>query len=373
MRITFVLPPLTLSGGIRVIAIYAERLQRRGHRVVVVTPAMPKAPLRRRVRAWILGKTQGPPQVTFFDGTGVDLRHLLHPPPITDRDVPEADVVIATWFATAPAVLGLPLTKGKKVYFLQGYEGVIPFVSAEEVDATWRLPIRKIVVAEWLRDLARDRFGDDTAVCVPNSVDPKLFFAPPRGKQAQPTIGFIFAHAPLKGTDIAIRAAVEAKKKLPDLRVIAFGTELPSSPLVLPAFVEFVHRPPQPKIRELYAQCDVFLQPSRTDGFGLPILEAMACRTPVVASPAGAAPALLRQGGGKLVPAEDPVAMAAAAAELCALSDADWRTRSDEAYRIATSYSWDDATVAFEAALQRFFDEPRSSRQSPTADHKASA
>jgi glycosyltransferase involved in cell wall biosynthesis len=373
MRVTFVLPPLTLSGGIRVVAIYAERLQRRGHRVVVVSPAMPKDPLRRRVRNWVLGKTQRPPKVTFFEGSGVDLRHLAHSPPVTNVDVPEADVVIATWFATAPAVFGLSPTKGKKIYFLQGYEGVIPGVSADEVDATWRLPIRKIVVAEWLKDLSRDRFGDDTAICVPNSVDPKLFFAPARGKQAQPTLGFILAHAPLKGTDIAARAVAEAKKKIPELRVIAFGTELPTPEIGLPSFVEFIHRPPQPRIRELYAQCDVFLQPSRTEGFGLPILEAMACRTPVVATPAGAAPALLRNGGGKLVPAEDPAAMAAAAVELCLLPDAEWRVKSDEAYRVATSYSWDDATVAFEAALQAFFDEPTASRTQATVSRNASA
>jgi glycosyltransferase involved in cell wall biosynthesis len=351
MRITFVLPPLTLSGGIRVVAIYAERLQQRGHRVVVVSPAMPKEPLRRRVRDFLSGKDGATPRVGFFDGLGVDLRNLSHPPPVTDADVPDGDVVVATWFATAPEVFALAPSKGKKIYFLQGYEGVIPYVSADEVDATWRLPMRKIVVAEWLKDLSRDRFADDTAICVPNSVDPKQFFAPPRGKQARPTVGFIYAHAPLKGTDIALGAVADAKKRLPGLRVVGFGAELEKPGMPIPSFAEFSHRPPQSKIRELYAQCDAFLQASRTEGFGLPILEAMACRTPVVATPAGAAPALLRRGGGTLVPAEDPGAMAAAAVELLSLSDEAWRVKSDEAYRTATSYSWDDATAGFEAAL----------------------
>jgi hypothetical protein len=34
------------------------------------------------------------------------------------------------------------------------------------------------------------------------------------------------------------------------------------------------------------------------------------------------------------------------------LAEPAWQSRSDEAYRIATSYSWDDATVAFESALR---------------------
>ena len=42
MRITMVLPAFNLSGGIRVLATYAERLQRRGHRVLAV--AFPEQP-----------------------------------------------------------------------------------------------------------------------------------------------------------------------------------------------------------------------------------------------------------------------------------------------------------------------------------------
>jgi glycosyltransferase involved in cell wall biosynthesis len=43
------------------------------------------------------------------------------------------------------------------------------------------------------------------------------------------------------------------------------------------------------KIR-LLQRCRLFLQPSRFEGFGLSILEAMACGAPVVTSPAGAVP-----------------------------------------------------------------------------------
>jgi hypothetical protein len=37
MRIIFVLPYAGLQGGIRVIAIYAERLRRRGHTVTIIS------------------------------------------------------------------------------------------------------------------------------------------------------------------------------------------------------------------------------------------------------------------------------------------------------------------------------------------------
>ena len=41
MRITFVLNHVNLNGGLRVIAIYAERLKKRGHTVTVLYAARP--------------------------------------------------------------------------------------------------------------------------------------------------------------------------------------------------------------------------------------------------------------------------------------------------------------------------------------------
>jgi hypothetical protein len=47
MKITFVLPTLSLTGGIRVVSIFAERLRKRGHSVFVISlphplPSMPQ-------------------------------------------------------------------------------------------------------------------------------------------------------------------------------------------------------------------------------------------------------------------------------------------------------------------------------------------
>jgi glycosyltransferase involved in cell wall biosynthesis len=105
-------------------------------------------------------------------------------------------------------------------------------------------------------------------------------------------------------------------------------------------------------LRDIYARCDAWLFGSRMEGFGLPILEAMACRTPVIATPAGAAPELLSGGGGVLVPAEDPRAMARAILRVCSLSPLRWRRLSDAALTTAASYSWEGAAERFEKALE---------------------
>jgi glycosyltransferase involved in cell wall biosynthesis len=84
---------------------------------------------------------------------------------------------------------------------------------------------------------------------------------------------------------------------------------------------------------------------------GLPMLEAMACRTPVVGVPIGAAPELLPEGGGELVPSESPQAMADALVRLLSEPVSAWRLRSQQAHVRAHAYSWDDATQRLLALL----------------------
>lgn len=51
----------------------------------------------------------------------------------------------------------------------------------------------------------------------------------------------------------------------------------------------------------LYAVADVYLQPSKAEGLGLPVMEAMACGIPCVATDTGALHELLENGRGRLV------------------------------------------------------------------------
>ena len=85
----------------------------------------------------------------------------------------------------------------------------------------------------------------------------------------------------------------------------------------------------------------------------------MACRTPVIGTPAGAAPELIGQGGGVLVPPESPEEMAEAIVKICTLPNDQWHKMSDAAYATATSYTWEDATALFEKALQMAIDSPQ--------------
>jgi glycosyltransferase involved in cell wall biosynthesis len=352
MRITFLTPPPDLSGGARVVAQHATWLRTRGHEVRIAHPRA-HAFGGRSLRTW-WRDAKGlirPPDRTHLDG--VEVERVLLPrgrPPVND-DLPDADVVIATWWETAEWMSTLSPRKGAQVYFVQHHE-VFDYLPKDRVRATYRLPVAMITISEWLRKLLLDEYDARDVSMAPNGVDPGHFHAPARGRQEAPTVGMMYSGARWKGSDIAITAAERAYAKLPDLRLVAFGTDpVPDRALPLPVFADYFPRPAQRLLPSLYARCDAWLFPSRSEGFGLPILEAMSCRTPVIAAPAGAAPELVRAGGGVLVPAEDPQAMADAIVDICCCPKDVWAARSKLAWMTAQAHSWEHAHRAFEQAL----------------------
>lgn len=357
MRISIVTPHAGHSGGIRVIATYAEMLKKRGHTVLVLSQPMPTLSLKDRVKLAVRGKSKPVwmnQRGSHFDGVPVEHRILERTRPVTDADLPDADVVIATWWETAEWVSKLSSSKGEKFYFIQGDEAELAHEEAtrQRIIATWKLPLRKITVAGWLMRLAMDRCMGQSVKLVQNAVDTDRFTAPLRGKQPVPTVGMIYSTAPLKGADIMLEAYQIAKAKVPELKLVVFGDSPADGGLPWPSDIPVDVRPAQEKIPEYYASCDAWLFGTRREGFGLPILESMACRTPVIGTPAGAAPELIGAGGGILVKAEEPAIMAAAILRVVRMSEQEWRNMSDLAYKTAHSYTWDNACDLFEAALK---------------------
>ena len=362
MKITILSPPFNLTGGHRVKAIYAQKLHERGHDVTVIATGKPKPSWREVARSLVLDRAWprcSAVEHSHFDEVDAECRILDHPGPITDADVPDADVVVATWWETAEWAASLSPSKGAKVYFIQHHE-VWPYLPVGRVEATWRLPMQKIVVAAWLAEVARERYDDDDALLVPNAVDRGRFHAPPRGKNAVPTVGLMYSTVHFKGCDVILEAFRIAAGRIPGLRLVAFGDlDVDHDRLPLPEGAEFHLHPAQDDLRRHYASCDAWLFGSRDEGFGLPILEAMACRTPVIGTPVGAAPELIGQGGGYLVRPEDPEDMADAIGRIVALPDDRWRAMSDIAHDTAGRSTWDDATDRFEAALIRAVERSR--------------
>ena len=351
MRITFVLPYAGLQGGIRVFAIYADRLRRKGHKVTVIsTPWV--TTVRYALKSLALGHGWPKPEASYFDGSDMDHRVLERVRPVTDADVPDADVVVASYFTTADGVLQLSPAKGAKAIFIQNYE-IEEGKPNAMLDSSWRMPFHKITISKWLVQLAREKFGDEMVSHVPNSVELSQFHAEPRAKQPVPTVGLLYNTFSLKGLRTSLPAIKRVAARLPTLRLMSYGAEQPDFRLSLPPYAEFHHRPRQDMLRQLYAECDVWLCGSNVEGFHLPPLEAMACRCPVVSTRVGGPMDIIEEGvNGHLVDIKDVNGLTDRTLRVLNLPPDEWKQMSDAAFRTATRFTWDDATDQFEKALE---------------------
>ncbi len=152
---------------------------------------------------------------------------------------------------------------------------------------------------------------------------------------------------PRKGLDVLLAAL--GTPGAPDLPLLCAGQPGwgDQDPLALaaaaglpPGRVRLLGRVSDPDLAVLLRRATALVVPSRAEGFGLPLLEAMAVGTPVVTSDA---PALVEVGGGAArVSPLDPQELARALAEVA--GDEDLRARMAAAGRVrAAAYSWDSA------------------------------
>ena len=342
LRITFVFPHLAVTGGNKVALMYAEGLAAKGHDVTVLHGPPPTMKLR------FAGPFFQRPHPVIEPHPNV--RNLYVDAPIADlgRFLPDADAVVATWWATVEAVAEAPESKGRKFHFVQGHE-VFSYVPARSADV-YRLPFHKIAVSRWLVDLMRDTYGASDVSLVLNPVDVQRFSWRERSRGAVPTVGTVYSHTPVKNSAMAIEAFMLARAEIPDLRLACFGHEIPPKELVDRDFVDFHFRPAQDAIPELYRSCDCWLFTSIEEGFGLPILEAMAVGTPVIATPAGAAPDLVTSQTGAIV-GLDPAQMAAEIVQLLSKPHSEWEGMSRDCRSMAERHDEQTALSEFEAVL----------------------
>ena len=269
--------------------------------------------------------------------------------PLTNADLPDADVVIATFWITATWLTNLKPCKGRHVYLIQGDEGTIhSFADAEK---TYSLNCKHIYVSNWIADRIRQRHPNVDGIVIPNAVEIDSFDRGERRKPNTLRIGTMWSGDPIKGSDVAIEAVRVARAQGVALEFVAFGNSAPPDEM-RSEMDEFVLQPEPTTMADLYASCTAWLFTSRFEGFGLPILEAMAARTPVIGTPTGAAPDLIGEGGGIMVPMDDSAAIADAIITFHEFDADTWMSMSSTAFRTAQKHQWDQATRRLENFLE---------------------
>lgn len=354
MKITFVVPALNLTGGLRVVAIYANLLSKKGHTVTVVSPNQNRPDWKQKLKSAFKWKGYNfKPWFnrSYFENAIYDVKVLDKHRPVVSEDLPDADILIATFWNTAEWIADFPDIKGKKVYFIQHYE-MHPWLPLERVKATFSLPYQKIVVSHWIANALSSNHNINDVNIVPNGVDTDQFYSHKRCKQKNTTFGIMYSPRAYKGCKDAFLAFEKAKAKNMTLQLVAFGSNEPTHELPLPVGTKFFCLPKQEQLKDIYGCCDAWIFSSITEGFGLPILEAMACRTPVIGTDSGAAEMLIDKSNGFLIKINDIDAMSQAISTVSEMSNKDWQVYSESAYSTAVKHKWSDTVVLFEHILK---------------------
>jgi glycosyltransferase involved in cell wall biosynthesis len=335
VKITVLCPHVRIAGGVRAILTYADRLARRGHAVRVVVPGR---------RTWWGGVRPGarPEWVGDFRA---ELRWVARWQPTS---LPDADVLLATAWQSAPVVAEAPARAGRKLYLVQHYESLY-HGRADAVDATYTLPLAKIVISTWLRDVMRERFGSDAEVLV-TPVDAALFHPVdvPRAP-GPPRVLMLHHDYAWKGVADGMDAVARVRATGRALHLVGFGVKPPPDRGL---YDEFHANPPQGDLARLYSGADVYLCPSWDEGLGMPSMEAMACRTALVTYDNGGSRDYARDGETALVaPRRDVAALADALGRI--LEDGALRRRLADAGAtfVRSAFDWDRAVARLEAIL----------------------
>jgi glycosyltransferase involved in cell wall biosynthesis len=364
--VTFVLPGLVPSGGVRAVFEIADRLADRGLRTCIVVPRRSLLSPRKSivgVAERITPKGLRPllqrvsPRKSLSQDW-FDLQTPIVPAgPTLWRDLPPSKAVVATSYRTAEELLPWPGIEEHGVYFIQHYETWSG--SRRRVDATWRSYDRVVVSSEWLRTMAINRFGRRDVGLASYGVDHR-FFAPKEGSEtdsqsssSQPVVGFMWDDRPWKGGEDLLRAVALLRSRQP-CRVRAFGlAESPPSSVVA-GDIEFCGRLSGTSLADFYRSLDVFMSASWSESGPMTVPEAMACGTPVVATDVGNVRVWSgSENGCVLVPVRNPEVLAGAVLDL--LSDPGKRRALGiaglEAMRLLT---WERTAGAFAMALGSF-------------------
>lgn len=353
MRISFILSSLWLSGGVRVVVEYANRLAARGHQVTLVTP----------------GGTLDPDVLNeLASGVAVRQSRVRREAHLNivqmallawslAQAVPRSDVVISTHTPTTAAGLLAThlLRRGVPVWFFMDYREMFAGRPYEDWlmrhALTWHQ--RALVLSDYGRQELNTYSSGDVVVVGLGLSDLEMFHPLPSQERHSPegpqTILFLGDMRPRKGLADFLRAATLVYEQVENIKLLIVSKEECQIESRVP--FEFIHRPDRAKLARLYATCDMFVSASWREGFGLPPLEAMACGVPVVLTDSGGVREYARPGENCLmVPPRDPVALAEAMLHVLS-QPALARRLALNGPPTAARYTWDRAVDRFEAAI----------------------
>jgi glycosyltransferase involved in cell wall biosynthesis len=201
-------------------------------------------------------------------------------------EISSADVRVATFWTTVGAALeGEP---GAVFHLCQGYEGDFSFYAhlRSRIESAYRMPTRKLGITETLCRTLRNK-GYGPATFVGQAFDARAY-RPGPAREVRRSIVLVVgsAAADVKGIDVALEGLHRWRARGGDFRLRRIATDPPTAAERESGLVDEYHRRLDPlRMPHAYRASDLFIGPSRTEeGFGLPVLEALASGLPCLLS-----------------------------------------------------------------------------------------
>ena len=355
MKVNFIVPEITRTGGMNIIFQYANRLTAKGHDVMLYTPVIPFNLYKNRIKPYYLkyqvlrvlkwlfsGKNKLPGNIYSYNFK------IKFVPVMHGVFVRDADVSVATSWPTAYPVYHFGKSKGRKYYLIQDYETWNSDI--EKVDRSYTLPLKRIVCSRHMQNLIKEKFGSDSEL-IYIGLD-RMRFHNRNKKYNNPRVILFNDHLlPNKNVEGSIYTCEKLRKEYPELVFKAFGVKQYHK---MPDFIEFTENPDDETITRLYSEADIFIFASKYEGFGSPPSEAMACECAVVANKVAAIPEYSSdKKTAVLADPEDKDGLYKGVKYLLE-NPAEIRKISEEAYRCIRDFmNWDTSTDHFEKFISK--------------------
>ena len=271
---------------------------------------------------------------------------------------------LAGRLAGVPAIIHQP--HGHIFYAYYGSTRTALYVALERIAARWTDRLVTLTDRGIEEHLAVGIGRRSQFVTVPSGVPTDELRARAPGRaQARRAFGlsadaFVVAAVgrlvPVKGFDVLVQALPALLRAVPDVQVIVAGEGPEGQRLTglaerlgVPGHVRLLGS--DTDVVEILAAADVLAAPSRNEGMGRALVESMALGVPVVAAAVGGIPSVVNDDVGRLIPADDASALAAALIELG--GDSRLRAKLADAAR---SRADDFSTSVAEARMLEMYD-----------------
>ncbi len=151
---------------------------------------------------------------------------------------------------------------------------------------------------------------------------------------------FVGRVGPRKGVHYLLRAWSELKLKSAELELVGINEFPPGWLERQGGGVRYRSSVPHQSLGSIYSSANVFVFPSLVDGFGMVLLEAMACGVPVITTPNTAGPDIVESGkDGFIVPIRDAEALKERL-DWCASHPKELEEMGRAARKKAEEYTW---------------------------------